>query len=155
MRTLSFGRGFSFWLIAVGIFWSQSLWAGGLVLPFRGARAMSHGGAFVVSADNLNSMWYNPATLFRSSSWIAATVDIGLLKLDGEFRRADNALVIARDPQFQNGFNTVKNSGGWFFDPAFAVGSNFTLKNFMFAFGVYGPYASAKLKFPENGPPAP
>ena len=141
------------WILLCGIVLSSSVAvAGGFLLPFRGARALSHGGAFVVSADNLNAQWYNPALLFRSKSVITAYLDVGLLHLDSSFQRRNNPLVMQNDPNYANGYPSVSKGKGWFMSPSLAVASNFTLRDFMFAFGVYGPYAAGKANWPEDGP---
>ncbi len=124
--------------------------AGGFFLPVRGARALSHGGAIFAGGDDLNSMWSNPATLFRSSAKVAAYLDFALINLGATFLRANEPLVQAFDDRYLGGFPRVK-SNQWFPDPSFAIGSNFGLKKFMFVLGVYGPYAGT-TDWPNDDP---
>jgi long-subunit fatty acid transport protein len=124
--------------------------AGGFFLPTRGARALSHGGATVVSGDDLNAQWSNPATLFRSASWITVWGDLGLLNLNASFHRANLPQVMDWDDRYADGFPAVTSSE-WFPDPAFAIGSNFGLKDWMFVIGMYGPYAGTTA-WPDDDP---
>lgn len=127
-------------LLGEGVLLPAEARAGGFFLPVRGARALSHGGAVFASGDDLNAMWSNPATLFRSSAKVAVWLDFALINLGATFHRTDHAQVLAYDDRYVGGFPKV-SSNTWFPDPALAVGSNFGLKKFMFVVGVYGPYA--------------
>jgi long-chain fatty acid transport protein len=127
-------------LLGMGGFSSGDARAAGFFLPVRGARALSHGGAVFASGDDLNAMWSNPATLFRSSAMVSVFVDFALINLGASFQRMDQAQVLAYDDRYAGGFPKV-SSNAWFPDPSLAIGSNFGLKKFMFVLGVFGPYA--------------
>lgn len=124
--------------------------AGGFFLPVRGARGLSHGGAVFASGDDLNAMWSNPATLFRSSAKVSVFVDFALLNLGATFLRSPEPLVQAFDDRYAGGFPKVSSSA-WFPDPSLALGSNFGLKKFMFSLGIYGPYAGTS-NWPDDDP---
>lgn len=140
-------------LLWVGWGAAGSARAAGFFLPVRGARALSHGGATVVSGDDLNAQWSNPATLFRSAARVAAWVDFAAINLNASFRRANLDEVMAWDDRYPQGFPEV-TSNAWFPDPAFAVGSNFGLAQWMFVLGVYGPYAGT-TSWPDDDPRCP
>ncbi len=140
-------------VVLAGLLFSTPAYAGGFFLPVRGARALSHGGATVVSGDDLNAQWSNPATLWRSSARVAAWVDFGIINLNATFQRANLQQVIDWDDRYPNGFPKV-SSNQWFPDPSFAIGSNFGLKQWMFVLGVYGPYAGT-TSWPNDDPRCP
>jgi len=125
--------------------------AGAFYLPERGARALALGGAFIAGADDLNAQWLNPAALTRLSAGLSLYVDLGLIFSDQAFRRMDDLEVMRKDPAYADGFPTVHDASAPFPDPSLAVASNLGLEDFVFAFGVYGPYAGAN-KWPADGP---
>ena len=55
-------------LIALLLF-SSSAWAGGMFLPFRGARATGRGGAFTAGVDDASALYYNPAGMSDIEDW--------------------------------------------------------------------------------------
>ncbi len=125
--------------------------AGGFYVPERGARALSLGGAQVAGADDLNAQWLNPAGLARLGADLSLYVDLALIQSDQRFARAYDAETARKDERYANGFPVVKSTGGAFFDPSLAVASRLGTDDFVFAFGVYGPYAGTN-EWPQDGP---
>ena len=104
----------------------------------------------MASGDDLNAMWSNPATLFRSKGLVVVWGDLGLINLDTSFKREESGLVSSLDDRYPSGFPKVTSSV-WFPDPALAIGSDFGLRQWMFVLGVYGPYAGA-TRWPDDDP---
>lgn len=126
--------------------------AGAFYLPERGSRALSLGGAFIAGADDLNAQWLNPAALTRlSDNSLSLYLDFGLIFSDQRFLRQDDPEVRRKDPTLSDGFPEVSDIGGPFPDPSLAIASNFGLSDWVFALGVYGPYAGTNT-WPEDGP---
>ena len=125
--------------------------AGAFYLPERGARALSLGGAFIAGADDMNAQWLNPAALTRLNDGLNLYLDLAIIFGDQTFDRQDDAEVMRKDPTYADGFPTASDHGGPFPDPSLGIATNFGLKDFMFAFGVYGPYAGTN-KWDEDGP---
>ncbi|MFO0751081.1 MAG: outer membrane protein transport protein [Myxococcota bacterium] len=125
--------------------------AGAFYLPERGARALSLGGAFVAGADDMNAQWMNPAGLLRLKHGFDLYLDLAVITSDQTFDRADDAEVMRKDPLYADGFPTASDKGGPFPDPSLGVASNFGLDDWMFALGVYGPYAGTN-KWDDDGP---
>lgn len=59
--------------------------AGGLYATDRGVRPLSRGGAFVAGADDLGSIWYNPAGLADSGTGLLA--DFSWLNFSTDYKR--------------------------------------------------------------------
>jgi long-subunit fatty acid transport protein len=125
--------------------------AGGFHLAERGARSFSLSGAHIAGADDLNAMWLNPAGLTRLEGRYHAWVDLALIGARQGFARAFDADVARNDPRFADGFPEVHGSGTPFFDPSFGLATDLGLEDWVFAFGVYGPYASTNA-WPADGP---
>ncbi len=150
LRTLRFARALS--ILGTALLSSQAF-AGGLFFSDRGVRPIARGGAFVAGADDLHSIWYNPAGLADVDP--SLLVDFAWLNYSSEFTRKTRVV----DNQ-----GTVR-----YFDSPTAKGSTPVLpiptmagaiklgksKEFTLAFGVYAPY-TAITSFPErvNGEPA-
>ena len=125
---------------------------GAFYLPERGGRALSLGGAFIAGADDLNAQWLNPAALTRlSHQKLSLYLDFGLIFSDQRFRRQDDPEAMRKDPLYADGFPEVSDEGGPFPDPSLGIATNFGLEDWVFALGVYGPYAGTN-KWPEDGP---
>ncbi len=122
---------------------SRAVQAGGYLLPDRGVRAFSRGGAFTVSCDDLSALWYNPSLLAGQRGTQLHT-DLALVNYEMEFQRY---LV----PEVGIHYPTVQNNAHPLPDPSFAVSSDFGTKRFGFAAGLYAPY-SGWSNFPEDGP---
>lgn len=110
--------------------------AGGFYLTDRGVRPLGRGGAFIAGADDLHALWYNPAGLVRAGR--------GIL-LDGSLVNFGNTYVRDALPD-PNGepvrFRPVEGSGQPLMIPTLAVSHNFGLRDWMFAAGVFAPYAA-------------
>jgi len=118
-------------------------WAGGYLLPDRGVRAFSRGGAFIVGCDDLSALWYNPA-LLAGQRGTRLHSDLALVNYEMDFQRY---LV----PEVGLHYPSVSNSAHPLPDPSLALSSDFGTQNFGFAAGVYAPY-SGWSRFPEDGP---
>jgi len=126
--------------------------AGAFYLPERGARALSLGGAFIAGVDDLNAQWLNPAGLTRlSDQSLSLYLDFGLIFSEQTFARQNDPEAMRKDPALADGFPEVSDSGGPFPNPSLAIATNFGLDNWVFALGVYGPYAGTN-EWPEDGP---
>ena len=125
--------------------------AGSFYLPERGARSLAMGGAHIAGADDLNAQWLNPAGLTRLTEDLTLSLDLGVIFTEQRFARADDAEVMRKDPRYTQGFPEVTHEGPPFPDPSLAVASNLGTEDFVFAFGVYGPYAGSNA-WPEDGP---
>ncbi|PKN59132.1 MAG: hypothetical protein CVU56_02060 [Deltaproteobacteria bacterium HGW-Deltaproteobacteria-14] len=125
--------------------------AGSFYLPERGARAMAMGGAHIAGSDDMNAQWLNPAALTRLHGDLALYVDLGLIMTQQTFARADDAEVMRKDPRYANGFPEVHNEGPPFPDPSLGIATRFGTEDFVFALGLYGPYAGTN-EWPEEGP---
>ncbi|MFT7578469.1 MAG: long-chain fatty acid transport protein [Myxococcota bacterium] len=129
---------------------ASSVQAGGFYLPERGARALAMGGAQVAGADDLNAQWLNPAALIRLNNDITLYLDIGLILTSQTFLRANDPEVMRKDPGYAGGFPEVSNEGAPFIDPSLGIATNFGLDNWVFALGVYGPYAGSNEWDPDG-----
>lgn len=128
--------------------------AAGLYFSDRGVRPMGRGGAFVAGADDLGSIWYNPAGLADAGtsfladfSWLRFSDDytrrLKLLDADNTVRYVDSPTVHGSSPIIP--FPTIAGS--------YAFGDK---KQFTFAAGVYAPYvALASYPATVNGLPSP
>ncbi len=115
--------------------------AGGFELPSNGAVALGRGGAFTARADDLVCLEYNPA---------------GLIKLPGNHVYVGNNLVqydLTYTGIFPDGgaATPVSNeSGPMTVAPFVAVSSDFGLRDWRFALGVFGPSANGILDLAED-----
>jgi len=125
--------------------------AGSFYIPERGARALAMGGAHVAGSDDMNAQWLNPAALTRLSGDLALYVDLGLIFTEQSFARQDDAEVMRKDERYADGFPEVDNEGPPFPDPSLGVATHFGTEDFVFALGMYGPYAGTNV-WPEDGP---
>lgn len=115
--------------------------AAGVFLSDRGVRPLGRGGAFVAGADDLQSIWYNPAGLTEAGTQIL--VDAAYIEYDSTFKRSSipvgsstngNASPVAYPVvQGSNSFNAL---------PTLAISSDFGLKTWDFAFGIFTPYTA-------------
>lgn len=128
--------------------------AGGSYIPDIGARALGRAGAFVVGADDLMALHYNPAALTRLKK-TSFFIDLGLIDADLRFQRApgivrpDGTVV---DPDRQ--YSAVENEAGLRRIPAILIGSSLEAHGCAecaVAIGLYGPYNGA-YKYPADGP---
>ncbi|MBC8072807.1 MAG: outer membrane protein transport protein [Deltaproteobacteria bacterium] len=123
--------------------------AGGFEIPDTGARAVGRGGAMAVGVEDLTAMHYNPGALakqrgttllynhnltFHRASFARAPLTSSVWGVDQSFARVDDAKKV-----FPLGLFAV-------------VGTDFGLKNWTFAAGVYGPSAVGAHDYPDYGP---
>ena len=128
--------------------------AGGLYFSDRGVRPMGRAGAFVAGADDLGSIWYNPAGLADAKTSLLA--DFAWLRFSSEYTRqlrivdADGTVRYVNSP-------TVTGSSPIIPFPTIAASYNFgERKEWTVAAGSYAPYA-AIATYPDqvNGQPSP
>lgn len=140
------GRGFAglvtALLLALGLGASRTAEAGGYYLPDRGVRAFARGGAFVVGADDLSALWYNPATL-AGQPGTRLHLDLALIDYRMHFERYSV-------PELGVAYEPVDNRAPPLPDPSIAISTDFGLDDFVFAFGAYGPYTGLN-RYPEQG----
>lgn len=132
-------------LLAAFVLSSTTAQAAGLFLPDRGVRPLSRGGAFVAGADDLNSIWYNPAGLTEAGS--ALMLDLAYIHSNTAFTRRAVA------PDGSGGvstltYPTVNGATPFLPIPTIAGATDFGLKTWSFGFGIYVPYA-ALVDYPE------
>jgi long-subunit fatty acid transport protein len=123
--------------------------AGGFEIPDTGARAVGRGGAMAVGVEDLTAMHYNPGALakqrgtnvlynqnltFHRASFTRAPLTAPVWGVDERFARVED-----RKKLFPLGLFAV-------------VGTDFGLKNWTFAAGVYGPSAVGSHDYPDYGP---
>ena len=121
--------------------------AGGLFLTDRGVRPLGRGGAFVAGADDLQSIWYNPAGLTEAGTQIL--LEASYIEYDATFKRTSIPVSASTGgPGAPVTFPTVQGSNSFNAVPSIAISSDFGLKTWDFAFGVFAPYTA----LPEYSP---
>jgi long-subunit fatty acid transport protein len=124
--------------------------AGGFEVPDQGARAVGRGGAYAVGAADLTALHYNPGKLAPLSG-TRFLYSHNILFQNTSFQRA--TLADAWGANAGTSFDRADDRANIFAGNGFAVvGSNFGLKNWMFAAGVYGPSAIGKHDYRNYGP---
>jgi long-subunit fatty acid transport protein len=123
--------------------------AGGFEIPDTGARAVGRGGAMAVGVEDLTAMHYNPGALakqrgtsllynqnltFHRASFARSPLSASVWGVDETFARVQD-----KKKLFPLGLFAV-------------VGTDFGLRNWTFAAGVYGPSAVGSHDYPEYGP---
>lgn len=117
--------------------------AGGLYLPTRGVRPTARGGAFVAGADDLHSLWFNPAGLANlggGESDKHALLDVGFVSQDVTYERIDSGFN-ERDP--------VENESSGIAIPTLGLAVDLG-DDVVVAGGIYAPYASLG-RYAEDG----
>jgi long-chain fatty acid transport protein len=123
--------------------------AGGFEIPDTGARALGRGGAMVAGADDLTAMHYNPGALARQRGTTF------LYNHNLAFHRATftRAPLTSEVWGIDQTFEPVKDRRKVFPLGLFTViASDFGLKNWTFAAGIYGPSAVGRHDYPAYGP---
>lgn len=124
--------------------------AGGFEVPDQGARAVGRGGAFSVGASDLTALHYNPGKL-ASLGGTRVLYSHNLLFHRTTFQRASLSQAWGADAGTE--FDLAENRDKLFPLGAFGViGSDFGLKNWMFALGAYGPSAIGRHDYADYGP---
>lgn len=133
--------------------------ASGYYFTDVGTRGMARGGANIAGVDDLSAQYYNPAGLVRLGR-PQAYVNHSMVWQSVDFTRAaDEQYVFDRKPDGDYAatstltpttYDTVNNNSPGMHIPAFAVSHNFGLKNTMFAFGLFPPFAP-RMEYPEDG----
>ncbi len=117
-------------------------WASGFYFGENGIKALSQGGAFVATADDLTAIQHNPAGLSQLQGF-HFLLDLSLVQHDVTFQRHDAGATssIAKE---------VKNSAGLFFRPVAGLGYGFSLagRPFTLAAGIYPPGAVGRYTYP-------
>ena len=126
--------------------WSSSVFGAGFFTPSYGARTQGRGGAGVLSAVDMNALWYNPAMLAGLGDF-HMTLDLTLLSQTASFHRAPRTL--------ENGetitYPRVENLAQPLLVPKIGVASNLGTERFVFALGAWAPNGSPS-RYPEDGP---
>jgi len=125
--------------------------ASGLYFSWRGVRPLGRGGAFVAGADDLGSIWYNPAGIYDSGTQILG--DVAWLNFTTEFQR--RALIKQKDPNsgavvatYEQTFPESEGTSPIIPIPTLA-GSYKVHDDWVIALGMQTPYA-AITSFPEE-----
>jgi long-subunit fatty acid transport protein len=124
--------------------------AGGFEVPDQGARAVGRGGAYAVGAADLTALHYNPGKL-ASLGGTRALYSHNLLFHRTTFQRSTLSESWGADAGTE--FELAQGRDTLFPLGAFGVvGSDFGLKNWMFALGAYGPSAIGRHDYASYGP---
>ncbi|HLT39997.1 MAG TPA: outer membrane protein transport protein [Enhygromyxa sp.] len=124
--------------------------AGGFEVPDQGARAVGRGGAYAVGAADLTALHYNPGKL-AGLGGTRILYSHNLLFHRTSFQRA--TLSDAWGADAGTDFGLAENRDQLFPLGGFGVvGSDFGLKNWMFALGAYGPSAIGRHDYAAYGP---
>ncbi len=123
----------------------------GLYFSDRGVRPVGRAGAFVAGADDLGSIWYNPAGLAFAGNAVLA--DMSWLRFSSSFQRRS----LVRDPatgestvQGTNYFPEVSGTSPVLPLPTLAISNDLGAgEKWNFAAGVLAPY-SALTSYPET-----
>jgi long-chain fatty acid transport protein len=127
----------------------------GLYFSERGVRPLARGGAFVAGADDLHSIWFNPAGLTELKSF-TMMVDLAWVNADTSFTRQAAVTDAAGAVQIKQ-FPTVNGTTPVLPIPTIALGFPVDKeKRWVLAGGVFAPYATL-LSYPLTigDPPTP
>jgi len=127
--------------------------AGGMEMPDNGTRALARGGAFTALADDLSAIAHNPGALIKLRG-TSVLLNNHVFLIDERFTRAVSIFpgLEAAEAYGHDPFEPVTNSETVFpLGPMLAVGSDFGQDHMVAAFGVYGPNATGKAKWPVDG----
>lgn len=127
-------------LIPAMLFVSIHAFAGGFEIPDNGTAALGRAGAFTAKADDPTAMYYNPAGLAFLRGW-KLLIDSNLAWKHVSFTRA---------PDGNTTYPTVHNNAAPFPGPMLVLTSDFGLKDWTFAAGIYGPSAVGKTRYPDD-----
>jgi len=128
--------------------------ASGLYFSERGVRPLARGGAFVAGADDIGSIWYNPAGLADTGTSIL--VDLAWLNYSASFTRETN--VRTESPAVAT-YKYPSVDGSTPVLPIPTIGGSYAFgakKEWTFAGAAFAPY-TALVSWPDsvNGMPSP
>jgi long-chain fatty acid transport protein len=142
-------------VLAAAFLLSGHAQAAGLFHSERGVRPLARGGAFVAGADDLGSIWYNPAGLTYCGGELM--LDMGFLIHGATYSRETQVTDSGGTVRVYR-FPEVKGSAVPLPSPTLAGSINVgSRREWTLAIGVYAPYTPLS-KWPEkqeNGQPAP
>lgn len=116
--------------LAFGLLPSARALAGGFYLAPRGTRPLARGGAYVAGADDVHSLWYNPAGLAYAGDQL--TLDFTLALFEARFARIDGGGVPLPEVTGRHAYLPIPTAGGTFsFDelPHFTFGVSLQAPN--------------------------
>ncbi len=133
-------------LALASLFVAAHAFAGGMTLPARGARPLGRAGSFVAGADDLESLYYNPAGLAGTAAWGghgSAMLDAGLVFERVHYDRVDSG----GNPQ-----PGVDNDNHLLPIPFLGVSwrPESLGKRVTFAFGAFAPYTGVPSYAPDG-----
>ncbi len=143
--------------------WASSVQAGGFEFPTNGTAALGRGGAFTARADDLSAIELNPAGLVKlkgthiylGNNFTKHTMEYSPLVTYELRSDADeySKLYKPLPPEDWYHGKTVSNRGPvQILTPLVGVSTDFGLKDWRFALGVYGPSAYAKTSYEARQP---
>jgi long-chain fatty acid transport protein len=128
--------------------------AAGLYFSDRGVRPLGRAGAFVAGADDLGSIWYNPAGLMDAGA--AILVDAAWLRFTSDYTRR-TLVTDSSGAQREIAFGTVSGQAPVLPIPTLAASRTFgDDRSVVIALGAGAPYtAITSYPLTVNGAPAP
>jgi long-chain fatty acid transport protein len=139
-----FGRALATVSFFVALFATTSALAGGMFLPFRGARATGRAGAFTAGVDDASAIYYNPAGMADIEDW-SFLIDGALVLQRAGYDRVDSGG--NPQPHVDGQMNVLPlPTIALTYQPRSIKGRWVT-----FGFGVWVPYLGVD-SWPQNGP---
>ena len=128
------------------VLYTTTAWGSGFFTPTHGVHIQGRGGAGVLSAVDINALWYNPAMLAGLGKF-HLTVDVTLLNQSSSFTRAPRTLQNGNVIQYPSVDNLAQPLGV----PQLGIASDFGTDQFVFALGAWAPNGLTS-RYPEKGP---
>jgi len=154
MKTTFAVRAGMVFAVTLAAAWPSGARAGGIEVGDQNPRAAGRGGAFAARADDPSAIEYNPAGLARLRGTHIFLANRFILGSE-EYRRArtlDWSEAVHGVPRVLS-FEPVKNQvPNQVLGPMLMVSSDFGLKDWGFAIGLYAPPGTMSQKFPIDGP---
>lgn len=136
--------------------------AGGFEFPSNGTAALGRGGAFTARADDLSAIEYNPAGLVKiSGTHVYVGNNFSMYNMafsplftydEGLEEGSMSRYKPVAEEDWQLGAERT-NEGGWqLLAPLVGVSTDFGLKDWRFALGIYGPSSYGQAKFEDGAP---
>ena len=124
---------------------------GGFELPDNGARAVGRGSAFTVRADDLTAIAHNPAGLLRETG-TRAQWSHNVVHAPMQFTRQPTTLPAKPLPKGADPLAPTQNQTPWFaLGGMLMAATDFGMKDWAFAAGIYGPSAAGHQEWPVSG----